>query len=160
MIACLTLVLVGATIAYVKSTGKLAQEAKRTDDMAARNLERTLLMTAPSLVITDGPYAENIDETRLRLRVSVLNGGDSTATEIEAVIADWPAISFEVAVPPRSTLPVALVVYMARMTDRSGERRDLGESTNPPKLEEFRFTDPNGTRYRQPVGGRTVVLGP
>ena len=81
--------------------------------------------------------------------MSLLNGGDSSAAGILVVVAGLPKpLWFDAVIPPHRDAAVQLETYVPFQ----------GNPNDPPALEAFEFSDPGGTRYRQPEGGHPEAI--
>jgi hypothetical protein len=84
-VAVLTGVLVWRTGQYVSKTQKLADEAKRTNDLSAANFERSIRLEAPSLEIRPGPLerGETRDPNAVVIQeLSIKNTGRTAASHV------------------------------------------------------------------------------
>jgi hypothetical protein len=132
VVAALTLVLAGATVAYVRRTAELATQAKRTNDLAYANTERTLRLEAPSFTVQEGGRAliEELEEWAFRnvghqVVIKTAFGSSDPTT----VVNDNAPHGVEMRVP-------------FSVLDREAPPAH-------PKVQQIVFTDPGGTRWSQ-----------
>ena len=137
----LSAVLTATTVLYLLATLRLANESKRTNDMAAQNIERSLRINAPTL--RQIPGDRGFDETTAMWRFTYMlyNEGTNTAHGVELHtthgVAELPVLAHE-----QGGIRVALEVPA-----------DAYEPTSSPPahpaLMQFTFLDAGGTRWRQ-----------
>jgi hypothetical protein len=154
-VAVLTAVLVVATVLYVRRTGAMAREMRRTNDAAARNTELTLRMQAANLEVLQGAsYRPQIlddndqpqDGTTWIFEYVVKNVGVGTAYSL-ALETDKGYIQADGAMRPTEKEHLSLAV----------PADDVGAAPDRPALKSLVFEDAGGTWWVQQV--RSGILG-
>jgi hypothetical protein len=146
VVACLTLVLVVATIAYVVRTGQMAQEMRRTNDMTQRDTERRLRLQAPALEVAPNDSGLLRDGPNWVYTYVVRNIGATVAYDVR-VVTDEGLTSRSQPVEPNGRTLVSLRLRVGDV--------DSDDAVRPPQpdVRGMVFTDPGGTRWRQVRGG-------
>jgi hypothetical protein len=150
-VAVLTAVLVVATVLYVRRTGAMVREMRRTNDAAARNTELTLRMQAANLEVLQGPsYRPQVldendeprDGTTWVFEYSVKNVGVGTAYSL-ALQTDKGYVQADGAIRPTENEHLSLAV----------PADDVGAEPDRPALKGLYFEDAGGTQWVQEVRG-------
>lgn len=153
-VAFLTAVLVVATWLYVRRTGAMVQEMRRTNDAAARNTELTLRMQAANLEVLQGPSyrPQELDEndeprdgTTWIFEYVVKNVGVGTAYSL-ALQTDRGYAQANGAIRPNEKEHLSLAVPT-----------DDGSEPGRPALKGLYFHDAGGTEWVQQF--RSGILG-
>jgi hypothetical protein len=154
-VAVLTAVLVLATWLYVRRTGAMVKEMRRTNDAAARNTELTLRMQAANLEVLQGPWHrpqvldennEPVDGTTWIGEYVVKNVGVGTAYGV-ALETDKGYAQADGAIRPTEKEHLSLAV----------PADDVGDEPDRLALKSLMFEDAGGTWWVQQF--RSGILG-